>query len=125
MIVCRGTDSTDRAFLRWLKRGFGYWGLLGEDGTEADSLGEFWPTVVAAEKDDSEGSLSRSYEFVSFVFKGPSCRAWAWECSRRSEFPITGGPVNPLDLEDEEDFKSAKSWGVDASSMEAKGILSG
>ena len=71
MIVCLGIDSTDNAFLRCVYVVFeGRDGNTGEAGRDAESLGEFWPTVVAAEKEDSDGSFSTSY--VCCVFNGPS-----------------------------------------------------
>ena len=60
MIVCLGMDSTERAFLRCPKADLKEEGNTGDEGRDAESLGEFCPTVVAAEKEDSEGSLSRS-----------------------------------------------------------------
>jgi hypothetical protein len=69
-IVCLGIDSTDRVFLRCVNLLIfdGRVENIGEAGNDAESLGEFWPTVVAAENDDSEGSLSTSH----LVFNGPS-----------------------------------------------------
>lgn len=91
MIVCLGMDSTDSAFLRWVYVVFeGRDGNTGEEGRDAESLGEFWPTVVAAEKEVSDGSLSTSYVWV--VFNGPSCCAY----SRRRLSPIPPEPFNPF-----------------------------
>ena len=97
MIVCCGMDSTDNAFLRWpwkldgsLDRNEGEVGGT-EESMKEDS--EFSSTVVAAEKDDSGGSLSRALQDW-VAFKGPSC----WAYSRRSESPICEAVVNPFDL---------------------------
>jgi len=66
-------------------------GNEGDAGTDIEFLCEFPPTVVAAEKDDSVGSLSKISEFWFVVFKGPNCEAY----SRRSESPIEV-PIKPF-----------------------------
>jgi len=48
-------DSTDQTFLRCPKAGLNEDGNTGDEGRDAESFGEFCPTVVAAENEDSEG----------------------------------------------------------------------
>lgn len=74
MRVCCGMDSTERASLVWPRVVLeGTEGGNGEVGTEAQLLDADPPTLVAAEKEDSDGSSLVLSAVGRVVLSNPSC----------------------------------------------------
>jgi hypothetical protein len=84
MIVCLGTDSTERALFRWAWNDLGAKNVAGDDGRGAvESFEESPPTVVGVESDADCSLLS----MWSVVFRGPNWGVY----SLKSEFPMLEG----------------------------------